>query len=226
MHTVAKSGRKPEISAQISDSRFIKDLIVVDMGEPGYLTFRSGTNIEVEIGAKVLLDLVEDLSKRKETLGFLLGHSNGKLASFVQYAHSDIPYVRSRSGLDYYMKDYVKELRGFRREGFDVQSDVHSHPYEDDYRIPIKHSLRGLPVSYLLKHGLFEELEKEGGLSKRDIRSVEKDHRRLEKKGVGFRKSFSGVLSRFHIKHIDADVKVLVLNKSSALGEPVWIGVV
>jgi len=219
----AKAKRKPAIHADISDWNVTDALSVIDMDRSGYLSFRNSGRSGVEIGAKALLDLVDDLSRRREAMGFLLGHSGEKGVSFVRYVHSDIPYVRSRSGLDYRRKDYIRELEGFRREGFDAQADLHNHPYEDDYRIPIRSRLRRLPVPYLLRHGLFEELEGEGGLSRNDRKSASKDHRKLEEKEVGYVKNFSGVLSLFRVKHVDAAVKVLVLHEGGSWKDPVGI---
>ena len=223
MYMETKASRKPEIRADISARKSPYEISVIDIGKSAHLTFRVGTGMCVEVSARALLDLVDDLSIRKEHLGFLLGYSDGGNVSFVRYKHSKIAFANRRLEVEYRRRDYVRELQKFRMEGFDAQADIHNHPYEDQYRIPIRHSLRHHTAPFLLRHGLFGELEREGDLSEIDRKSAAKDHLRLEKEGVGYRENFSGVLSMFRVKHVDAAVRVLVLHARGLSREPVGI---
>ncbi|HUC39017.1 MAG TPA: hypothetical protein VL944_02715 [Candidatus Acidoferrum sp.] len=218
----AKRRGKPVVRADITPEESQQRISVMDMSS-GILAFRADAITNVEISARAFHEMSEDLSGRRERLGFLLGHSERGGALFVRYVHSDIPLVNGEGELQYYRKDFIRELKRFRREGFDAQADMHNHPREEDYKIPIGHSARGLPAPFLLRHGLFDALEWVGGLSNYDRKDTKKNLRKMEKAGVAYRRSFTGVLTAFHVKHIEAPVKLLGIWECSSLDEPVGI---
>ena len=219
-----KAISKETVHTKIRINGSAENICVLYTGHGSYLAFRTGLGENVGISAGALAALVEDLSRHKETLGFLLGYSDEEGVSFARYSPAKMPLLRRRAMVSYHKKDYLEELERLRRRGFNAQADLHNHPYEDDKRVPIKHSLLGLGIPFLLRHGLFGELEEEGRLSYRDRRSAEQEHYALKKRNIGYQRSFSGVLSTFYVKRLGSRVKILQLyGENGATHKPIGI---
>jgi hypothetical protein len=209
-------GRTKHIHVQVRQDG-PRDDIKVSEDSHGLFCSMYSPSSRISLAQDALDGMRRDLTKNRESSGFLLGavaEKRGK-AVFTNYSTCK-GVIGNKDGLEFDVERMLEQLKGFKRAGFDSVIDIHNHPYTpDELKVSIQEKIRDTPLPALFELGLFRRLQDRCGVSGPDAKFYHEWS--VTSAGLGFKRYYLGILATLRIEESMKKLSVLMMFGGKAL---------